>query len=144
MEGKRQIQKEHGRAHREKVEQQWIVAIATPHRYGSPNHCDEENRIEQAEFGRDKAKGILVEVFPVPLAVRAGILRDVLNGYPAMLMIPEQNWQRENGVDEQRQVRAGSSQTFPGWRPQDEKNDPREQLIAKFTEKSQAHPEPRP
>jgi len=144
MKGNRQIQKKHGSAHGKKVKQQGIVAVATPHRDGGPGHGDEENGIEQAEFGRDKAKGILVEVFPVPLAVRAGILRDVLNGYPAMLMIPEQNWQRENGVDEQSQVWAGSSQTFPGWRPQDEKNDPGQQLIAEFTQKSQAHPQTGP
>src|SRR6266481_1777240 len=120
MKGKRKIQKKYGCAHGKKVKQQRIVAVATPHRYGRPDHGDEENRIEQAEFGGDKTKGILVEAFPVPFATRADIFRDVLYGGPTMLMIPEQNRQRENRVDEQSQVWAGASQMLAGWRPQDE------------------------
>src|SRR5215831_7164993 len=98
MKRKLEIHKKHGCSHGEKIKQQRIMAAPPPHRDGRPNHCDEKNRIEQAKFSAKESGYEFNHSIWTPMAARACIFSDVLNGDPAVLMIPEQDRKRANRI----------------------------------------------
>src|SRR6185369_14945758 len=131
-------------AHAEEVNQKRVLPVALPEGNRSPGACNEEKRAEQTDFGYQE-----VTQEPKrrpPLDVQAGAFLEVCDGDPVVLRVPNQHWQRAQGINQQSEIRSWASKLCPSRSPQHEEDRPTKPLKQRdvFAQESQSHPKSGP